>query len=197
MNILELLQKWDTELFIKINVDWVNSFGNFFFPVLRKPSTLIPLYIALIIWGFSKFQPKKMLLWLLFIVCIIIFSDQLSSHLLKNVFGRVRPCHEPSLANIINFKVGYRPISGSFPSSHAVNNFAIEGFFFFTLKKYLNNLRWAFLLVAALISYGQIYVGVHYPFDVVGGTILGLLIAYFAAKLFDKKVGWSLKSSIS
>lgn len=186
INILDNIQQWDIAAFKKINVDWVVDWLTPIFVYFRKPVSLIPLYVALLVYLFYKKKPKQVIPWLVFVVAIIIFSDQLSSHLLKSLFGRVRPCNLPALASVINFKVGYRPQSGSFPSSHAVNNFAIEGFFFFTLRKLLGAWSWFFLFIAAFISYGQVYVGVHFVTDIVGGTILGLLIAYGFGQLYQK-----------
>lgn len=108
---------------------------------------------------------------------------------MKYFFNRVRPCNEPSLADRIHILVNYVPQSPSFTSSHAVNHFALATFFFQTLKPYFGN--WAYLLFlwAGTVAYGQVYVGVHYPGDILGGALVGGLIGWFTSLIFNKKIG--------
>lgn len=74
----------------------------------------------------------------------------------------------------------------SFTSSHATNHFGAGVFFFITLKPYLKNGAYLFFVWAALISYAQIYVGVHYPLDIICGALIGSMIGLFTAKLYEK-----------
>ena len=77
----------------------------------------------------------------------------------------------------------------SFPSSHATNHFGAAVFIYCTLKKYLGNWSYLFFLWAASICYAQVYVGVHYPTDVLGGAIIGSIIGYIVALIYNKKIG--------
>jgi len=77
----------------------------------------------------------------------------------------------------------------SFPSSHATNHFGAAVFFFCTLRPYLKKWAYLFFFWAASISYGQVYVGVHYPSDVIGGAILGSIIGYLMSLIYRKKIG--------
>jgi undecaprenyl-diphosphatase len=104
------------------------------------------------------------------LVILIIATDQLSSQVLKYIFERPRPCHVPleGLRLLVDCGSGY-----SFPSSHAVNNSA----FAFYMSYHYRRWTWAFTLYAVLICLSRVVVGVHYPSDVLGGAIIGMLIA--------------------
>jgi undecaprenyl-diphosphatase len=116
-------------------------------------------------------------------------SDFVSSTLIKENFERLRPCHDPFLADRIRFLVAYCPESSSFTSSHAVNHFAAAMFIFTTFRKSLS-WKWALLFIwAFLISYAQVYVGVHFPFDVFCGAIVGVILGYIPAKIFNTTIG--------
>jgi undecaprenyl-diphosphatase len=85
--------------------------------------------------------------------------------------------------------VAYCPESSSFTSSHAVNHFAAAMFIFTTFRKSLS-WKWALLFIwAFLISYAQVYVGVHFPFDVFCGAIVGVILGYIPAKIFNTTIG--------
>ena len=81
------------------------------------------------------------------------------------------------------------PGNPSFTSSHAVNHFAAAMFIFVTFRKDLSK-WWAIMFAwAAIISYAQVYVGVHYPFDCIAGAIIGSILGYLPAIIFNKKIG--------
>jgi len=108
-------------------------------------------------------------------ILLIATSDQISSNFLKNLFDRVRPCN--FLPDVIT------PIGPegtlSFPSSHAVNNFAVAMFFAILFP----NLKWVLFITAALIAISRPYLGLHYPSDIVAGALIGSAIGYGFAKL--------------
>ncbi len=184
------IEKFDKKLFFKINLHWTNSFFDSIMPWWRNQNTWIPLYLFLLIFMIVNFKNKTWI-WLLFVIITITLSDQLNSHFLKDVFGRLRPCNDPIIRYKEILRIASRPQSASFPSSHAVNHFAVGVYFFVTLKKYLG--RWAWLLIfwAASVCYAQVYVGVHYPVDVLAGaivgTIIGLLTSFIYQKYFSDK----------
>jgi membrane-associated phospholipid phosphatase len=116
-------------------------------------------------------------------------SDYVSSDLIKDSLFRLRPCHDPTLADKVRFLVSYCPVSSSFTSSHAVNHFAAAMFIFTTFKKAVSPYWGYVFLWAFFISYAQVYVGVHFPLDVFCGAIVGLILGYIPAWIFNKKIG--------
>jgi undecaprenyl-diphosphatase len=79
-------------------------------------------------------------------------------------------------------------MSGSFTSNHAANHFALATFCFITLKSAFKGYTWLFYLWAALIGYAQVYVGVHYPLDVLGGAAMGIFIGMLAGSFFQRRI---------
>ena len=111
-------------------------------------------------------------------------------NIIKRHFFSFRPCHDPGYCRYVRFLVKYCPVSSSFTSSHAVNHFAASMFIFTTFKKEVSTHGGTIFIWAFIISYAQVYVGVHFPLDVFCGAIVGLIIGYFPAKLFNKKIGF-------
>jgi undecaprenyl-diphosphatase len=85
--------------------------------------------------------------------------------------------------------VGYRPQSSSFTSSHAANHFAMATYLYSTLKEKQGKWPLVFFFWAFIISYAQVYVGVHYPIDVTCGALIGILIGYLSGKSFNRTYG--------
>lgn len=90
--------------------------------------------------------------------------------------------------NMVRFLLPARPGNGSFTSSHAANHFGLAMFLYATLKNYLGKWMLLFFVWAFFICYAQVYVGVHYPFDILGGAVLGCLIGYGTAYLLKNLV---------
>ena len=135
----------------------------------------------------SKFKLNGWV-WCTAFLITFILSDQISAHLMKPIFHRVRPCNNPALNSIIHLIVpcgsGY-----SFPSSHAANHFAMGIFSAITLGK---RYKWVLPLAivwAISVSFAQVYVGVHYPIDVTCGGIIGTIIGISTGKLFNRYFG--------
>jgi undecaprenyl-diphosphatase len=122
----------------------------------------------------------------------VVLTDFVSSTLIKENIWRLRPCNNPDLSSWINIMVGYRPQSSSFTSSHAANHFGIATFLYLSLKEEFGKWPMFFFLWAFAISYAQVYVGVHYPLDVIAGTGIGLLIGYLTGRLFNKNFGLTI-----
>jgi membrane-associated phospholipid phosphatase len=184
----ESIKQFDYNLFSKMNGQWHNSFFDVFFPFIREPSVWVPLYFFLVVFVILNFKSRGWI-WVLFFLINVLLSDTVSSRLIKENFIRLRPCHDPVLFGHIRFLVAYCPESSSFTSSHAVNHFAAAMFIFTTFRKTISP-AWAFLFLwAAAISYAQVYVGVHFPFDVFCGTIVGLILGYIPATIFNRKFG--------
>ena len=185
---LTTLLKWDREWFKKINHDWTNPFLDSIFPLWREAITWVPLYIFLIIFIFINFGSKAWP-WVIGLLVTVSLTDQVSSHILKPLVNRPRPCHDLLVADHIRLLMDYCSDSRSFTSSHATNHFGVAFFVYQTLKPYFKKWGYLFFLWAATISYGQVYVGVHYPLDVLCGALLGSSIGYFTSLIFNKRFG--------
>ncbi|MDE1192254.1 MAG: phosphatase PAP2 family protein [Arachidicoccus sp.] len=179
------LEKFDKKLFLQINKHWTNNFLDALMPWWRDQNTWVPLYLFLLVFMIVNSKHKTWM-WLLFAIITILISDQLNSNLIKDFFHRLRPCNDPVMRYIEILRIPSRPSSPSFPSSHAVNHFAIAVYFFRTLKKYIGKWAWLFIVWAASICYAQVYVGVHYPFDVLGGAVLGSFIGFVTSFIYLK-----------
>lgn len=182
------LQNWDRWLFTKINQEWTNTFLDKIFPLWREGITWLPLYIFLLLFVLINFG-KKSWTWIIGLLTTVALSDQISSHLIKPLVNRPRPCHDIVLADHIRLLLNYCSESRSFVSSHATNHFGIAFFIYFTLKPYIKKWGYLFFFWAATISYGQVYIGVHYPIDVICGALLGSTIGYFVSLYFNKRIG--------
>jgi len=168
--------KYDMQLFEFINSGLSNPVFDFILTPARNKYIWIPFYIFILAFVGFNYKENKLYFYL-FAAMMITCSDQLSSNLIKNTVKRVRPCNEIQLEQVVIERVhcssGY-----SFTSSHATNHFAVASFLFITLSRYLFIFSWPILLWAGLIAFAQIYAGVHYPIDILCGTILGIIVGY-------------------
>lgn len=187
ISILQKIKLFDYKLFSKINGEWHNNFFDALFPFTRETFFWLPFYFFLILFAIINFK-KHGVVWILFFAANAGVSDYVSSTLIKGNFSRLRPCRDPYIADQVRFLVKYCPVNSSFTSSHACNFFAAAMFIFITFKG-VSKWRWFVFLWAAIPSYAQMYVGVHFPTDVLCGMILGLISGYFMATIFNKKAG--------
>ena len=187
----EAIKQIDYNLFYKMNGQWHNSFFDVFFPFIREPTLWLPFYFFLALFATLNFKVKGWI-WVIFFLANAGISDYVSSSIIKESLFRLRPCRDPAVFDHLRFLVSYCPISSSFTSSHAVNHFAAAMFIFTTFRKKLSS-WWALTFIwAAAISYAQVYVGVHFPFDVFCGMIAGLILGYIPATIFNRKFGLQL-----
>ncbi len=148
----------------------------------------IPLYLFLLLLVTINFK-KNAWWWVVFAAGTVILTDFVSSSIIKNNIIRLRPCNEPGFASWIHVLVAYRPQSSSFTSSHAANHFGLAMFLFLTLKSGFKKWPLLFFFWALSISFAQVYVGVHYPIDIICGGLIGILIGYLSGKSFNKNYG--------
>ena len=185
MSLLHQILQWDRELFNKLNGEWTNSFFDAVLPYTRNALVWTPLYLFFVVFAVLNYK-RNGLLWVLFGVLAVATSDIISSWGIKELVFRMRPCHDEALVGHVRFLVNYCPQSSGFTSSHASNHFALATFIFITLKDHVN--KWLRLIFfwALIVSYAQVYVGVHYPGDVICGSIVGVLIGFAWAKSFSR-----------
>lgn len=121
---------------------------------------------------------------LLVIIISVVLADSLSVALFKNVFMRFRPSHNPELEGLVHIVNGYRGGDYGFISSHAANTFALAVALSHFLKKKFRYFPFFIFSWAALVSYSRIYLGVHYPGDVICGAMFGSVIALIILKVY-------------
>ncbi len=184
--LLDKLIDFDRWLLIKINQDGSNPFFDTIFPFWRHSDTWYPLYLFLFLFMVLNFGWRS-LPWMLVLGVTAGICDQVSSAFIKDYFARVRPCSDETLSGQIHLLLNRCPTSGSFTSSHATNHFGVAMFIYMTMKNVFGKAGLLFFLWAASICYGQVYVGVHYPSDVMGGGLLGCGIGYAMAMIFSKQ----------
>lgn len=180
---MDTLLLCDKELFL-----WLNNLGATQFDVLWMAITdkrlTIAFYILLTAY-FSKWIGWKNTLWLLLTIALLItFTDQITNAF-KSGFQRLRPCHEASLEGLMR---RVKPSCGglySFFSGHASNSFAIATLFVVLFAKRFRFIQLLFVL-ATLVAYSRIYIGVHYPLDVLSGALFGAFSGWLFAKIYLK-----------
>lgn len=180
--LLDQISIWDTTLFRAVNIEGSNQLFDWILPLWRNRNLWFPFYALLLILVAYKFK-KAAIPWILFAALAPSLGDLFSSHVLKPFFDRPRPC---SVILDVILRADYCPGNGSFPSSHAVNHFALAVFFWLTLRTRWPRFAWLFLIWAVIVCYAQIYVGVHYPFDVLAGAAIGGAIGWFCYWAFSR-----------
>ena len=184
---LQTIKQWDQGILFRINQVWQNDLFDAVLPWLRESSLWLPLYIFFVGFVFVNFG-KRGFLWLLFFGLTIGICDQLSSTLIKHYFARVRPCNDPFMLQYIKLRLSHCPGGFSFTSSHATNHFGIAMFIHLTLSSYLKRKTLWLFAWAFSICYAQMYVGVHYPIDILGGTMMGLFAGSVSAWFFNRYI---------
>ena len=173
----------DSDLFLFLNglhVDWMDKF----MVLITDMWAWFPLYLLLIYWTVKQYGKRC---WWVFLAVgvVVFFSDQISSHLFKPLFHRLRPCFNEDFEGIIHLPKGLAGGQFGFTSSHAANTFSIATFLTPVLKKYR---PWPAILLylwAFISSYSRIYIGFHYPGDIIAGAILGVLVGMIFWKVFQ------------
>lgn len=165
----------DTKLLFFINQNLANPVFDIIMPFVTNLNNwripILLIWVLLMIKGGKKGRVVGILL-----ILVLIASDQLSSALLKPLVGRYRPCHlYDNLRLLVNCGGKY-----AFPSSHASNISAFAVLFSYFYRKWTAG----FILVAIIIGFSRIYVGVHYPIDVLSGYIVGSCSAFLIIRLY-------------
>lgn len=181
---IEQLYDIDELIFLAINQGLSNVIFDWVMPILRNKFTWTPLYLFIIIFSIRHYKLRGAAMILCLIVAVGL-SDFISASILKPAIKRVRPCNEIMLQEDmvprIRCGAGY-----SLPSSHASNHFAISVFLSLVYRRSWKYIGYVAYTWAALVCLAQVYVGVHYPLDILLGALLGSIIGYAVAKVFIK-----------
>ncbi len=180
MGIIEQLSELDKQLLLCLN-SYHNPVWDNFFWIITQTVIWIPLYLT-IAYVFIKNHSLRGIWFLIFMGLLILLCDQISSGFFKPFFERFRPSHDPVLRDAVHILNNKRGGLYGFVSSHATNTFGLALFMSMVFRN-----RWFNILIfswAALLSYSRIYLGLHYPGDIIGGALLGLLLGRLAYGLF-------------
>jgi membrane-associated phospholipid phosphatase len=178
------IQQFDVELFVRIHRGLSNGFFDWLMPLLRNRFFWSPLYLFIVVFCIRNYK-KQGYYMIAMILTTFAIGDFIASRLIKPFIGRIRPCNDVSLADEIIRRVPCG--SGfSFPSSHATNHFAIAVFLICLFYKDWKPILPLGLFWAFIISFAQVYVGVHYPIDTMFGALLGTCIGFLTYFSYTK-----------
>ena len=187
---IERILQIDTELLLLIN-GWHAPWADTLMWIISEKTTWIPLYLFLIIlliwhypqpaitakWKFLKRVPMCVIMILL-IAASVGIADFISSGILKDLVARPRPTRVPELEGFLHLVNGYKSGQYGFVSSHAANTMACGLLFSLIWRKRIATI--SLMLWVAMNCYSRIYLGVHYPLDIIGGLIVGSVVAVVA-----------------
>jgi len=164
-------------LLLLFNRSAANPLFDLVFPFITDPSNWFLPLIVFYLYLFGDDWRRALKAFLIVVICLVL-TDLIAAQIIKPMVGRIRPSHE--LADIVRVLAG-RGGKYSFPSNHAANSMAfaiVTGFFYPQIRRWL-------LVIAILVGFSRIYVGVHYPGDVIAGSFFGFLVANFILHIYS------------
>lgn len=179
---LDQLLQFDAELFLYLNNLGTEPWDGLWLVITNK-LTFIPLYALLLYLIYKKYGAKPLLLMVVLIALMITFTDQITN-VFKRGFMRPRPCGAEDIVDYVRF-IAPRCGKYGFFSGHSSNSMAAAVFGGLILRPYFKNLIFLLLFWSIIVSYSRIYVGVHYPLDIICGMTFGGLSGYMFYKLYD------------
>ena len=180
----------DTELFIYLNSLGFPLFDNFWIFLSTKEANVLFYSTLLFLYFFKrslKFKFSELFYLLILIAFMITITDQ-TANLFKDSFQRLRPCYNEMIKDSLRLVKESCGGKYGFFSAHASNSFTLAVFFGLLYKKKFKYLIYFSLLYASLISYSRIYLGVHFPLDILFGAAFGLIIGILTFNFYDKKL---------
>jgi undecaprenyl-diphosphatase len=178
LSLLDKIIRFDKELMVHLNGLGTESWDQFWL-IATDQLSWIPLYLLFFYLIFKSLGWKKGLALVLLTALLITFSDQFTVFL-KDSFGRLRPNRDPSINSVI--RILKNNSSFSFVSGHATTSTAVSLLMFLTLRKSFPY-TWLFFIWPLMFAYSRIYIGVHFPLDVICGALLGVGIGYLFYRL--------------
>jgi undecaprenyl-diphosphatase len=191
---VEFLLELDQKAFLVLNgfhTAWLDQVMFW----ISKTEFWIPLYAGLIVLIIKNFRKKS---WIIIgcVILTIVFADQITSSGMKPFFKRLRPSRDPELKELVHTVNGYTGGKYGFASSHAANTLGVAFFFWLV---FASRYRWVWVLFiwAGIVSYSRIYLGVHYPGDILVGMLFGLLAGWLGFTLSKKLESKFTNTSLS
>mgnify|MGYP000215198057 CR=1 FL=1 len=179
---MDTLLQLDKDLFLWLNGLGSPSWDTFWLFITHKLSA-VPLYLLLVLLFYKSYGLKRTLVMLLSIGLLITVTDQLANFFKVGV-GRLRPCHDYEISGFVRLVKSSCGGKFGYFSAHAANSIAVALFFTLALKKNLRYIGFFLFLWAIAVGYSRIYIGVHYPLDVISGFAIGLFLSWLWFKLF-------------
>lgn len=182
---ISFLEEIDQKLFLFLNGlhhPWLDQAMY----VMTDKLTWIPVYLLLLFMIKRAYNWRVALFSLIGVAVVVTLCDRTSVELFKNVFERYRPSRNHDIGDMVHIVNGYRGGLYGFVSSHAANFFGVATFLFLVLNKRLTKPPYWIFIWAGLISYTRIYLGVHYPADIIGGGLLGFAFGWGVYRIFNR-----------
>ncbi len=178
---------FDHSLFLWIQANLRCSILDTIFPIWRSMFFWIPLYIFIVSYILVKLPFRIATTYVVLVFLVFLITDTLSAKIIKPQVQRNRPCIDvsisPFIKKIINCGSGY-----SFPSSHASNHMGLSVILILLFNNWKFSIKLGLIIWALSIGIAQIYVGLHYPFDVFAGFVIGFLVAEISYLIFKKVI---------
>ncbi len=177
---LEKIISLDKELLVFLNNLGATQYDGFWL-LITKQTNWILFFLLLLYFIGKKFGAKQTLILLLFVALLVTISDQ-TTNLFKYGFQRLRPCSDPSINTMI--RVVKSSATFSFFSGHAASSMAVSMFIFLNISKFY---KYTFLLFIwpLFFAYSRIYLGLHFPIDIITGYIFGASLGFLMYKLYQ------------
>jgi undecaprenyl-diphosphatase len=192
--VLDRLIELDKKLLLFFNGHHNSFWDSLMYWVSRK-EVWIPFYIALIYFIYRSFKSRTILI-VFVIVLVVTLSDQVSSSIFKPYFKRFRPCRDPEMASMVHIVNDGCGSKYGFVSSHAANTFGVATFLFLLFYRRNRNFIYCFVW-AAFVSFSRVYLGVHFPGDILVGAVIGVLVAILLYYLYLRINGRLDKTAIN
>jgi undecaprenyl-diphosphatase len=180
----EKLIQLDKQLFVFLNGLGSPTYDGLWL-IITKQAYWTPIFLFFLYLVFKKIGAKQTLILLLFVAVLVAFTDQVTN-LFKNHFQRLRPCNDPTFNTIIRIVKGSN--SFSFFSGHAANTSAVAMFLFLNFRKKYAYF-WLIFLWPLIFAYSRIYLGLHFPIDILTGYFFGSTFGLLMFKIYQKIIG--------
>ena len=181
---LEELVQLDKQLFLFLNGLGTETWDGFWRYLSRTLSFVtLPLFALLLFLSYRVYGLKATGVLLIIVTLLITCTDQLSNFF-KYGIGRLRPCYNEELMHVMRLVKGYCGGKFSFFSAHAANSAALAGFYAVLFRKKYRLVAIFLVIWAILVGYSRIYIGVHFPLDVLTGLAIGFLFGWLFSRLY-------------